>query len=146
MLLDEILCKLWDIGAPLPQWRDDDGYNVQPIEKVFPKRASLDLILQVFIGGSDDPDIDLDGLPAPNPPHLPFLQGAQYLGLQVDVQLADLVQEQRALIGRLEEADTTKGSPGERTLLVAEQFALDEGLRNRGATDRHEWSLPPRAV
>src|SRR3990170_8057497 len=146
MLLDKILCELWDIGAPLPQWRDDDGYDVQPIEKVFPKRASLDLILQVFIGGSDDPDIDLDVLPAPNPPHLPFLQGAQYLGLQVDVQLADLVQEQGALVGCLEEAQATEGGPGERPLLVAEQLALDEGLRDRGAAQRYKRSLPARAV
>src|SRR3972149_9104376 len=98
MLLDKILCELWDIGAPLPQWRDDDRYDVQPIEKVLPKRASLDLILQVFIGGGDDPDIDPDVLPAPHPADFLSLQGPQDLGLHVHAELADLIQEQRPFI------------------------------------------------
>jgi hypothetical protein len=55
------------------------------------------------------------------------------LGLEADVELADLVQEQRPAVGHLEAAALAVGGPGERTPLVAKQDALDEVGRNRAA-------------
>jgi glutamyl-tRNA reductase len=42
--------------------------------------------------------------------------------------LADLVEEQRAAVGGLEEADLLAIGAGERAALVAEQLALEQGL------------------
>ena len=47
------------------------------------------------------------------------------------LQIADLVEEERAAIGELELADALLQRTGERALLVAEQRALDEIARNR---------------
>ena len=42
-----------------------DGYgeNIEPVEKVFPEPAVLDLFLQIPVAGHDDPHIDPDGEP-----------------------------------------------------------------------------------
>ena len=48
--------------------------------------------------------------------------------------------------GRLEQAHASFRGPRKGTLFVAEQFALDQGVRNRGAVDGDEGLIPPRAV
>ena len=69
---------------------------------------------------------------------LALLDRAQQLGLQVEPQIADLVEEQRAAVGQLELADALLQRAGERALLVAEQRALDQLARNRGEVDGDE--------
>ena len=54
------------------------------------------------------------------------------------LQIADLVEEERAAVGQLELADALLQRAGERALLVAEQRALDELARNGGDVDRDE--------
>src|SRR5262249_33489765 len=73
-----------------------------------------------------------------DPADLARLQEAQQLHLDVLVQLADLVEEQRAAVGHLEQPLVIAVGPGEGALAVAEQLALDEVLRQRPAVDRHE--------
>src|SRR5204862_2480674 len=69
----------------------------------------------------------------------------QELGLQAERQLADLVEEQGALVGELEAAELLLGGAGERALLVTEQLALDQRLGERRAVDRDAWTgAPPR--
>jgi hypothetical protein len=50
-----------DVFRALPEWRDGDGEDIEPVEQIFPEPAILDLFLQVPVAGRDDPDIDLDG-------------------------------------------------------------------------------------
>ena len=66
------------------------------------------------------------------------LQHAQELGLQRRIEIADLVEEQRALAGGLEAAGAPRGRAGERAALVAEELALDQRRRQRGQVDGHE--------
>ncbi len=61
-------------------------------------------------------------------------------------QLADLVQEQRAAIGDLEEARLAVDGPREGATFVAEQLALDQGLGQRRAVERHEREGAARTV
>ena len=51
---------------------------------------------------------------------------AQQLGLQVQRQVVDLVEEERAAVRALEAADALAHRAGEGALLVAEQLALDQ--------------------
>src|SRR5574341_889295 len=82
----------------------------------------------------------------PHPPDLALLQGAQHLGLHGRAQLSDLVQEEGAFIRHLEETHLPRRGPGEGSLLVPEQLALDEGLGDGGAAYGHERPVSPRAV
>ncbi len=55
-----------DVFLALPERRDRDGENIEPVEQVFPEPAVPDLFLQIPVGGRDDPDIDLDGAGLPS--------------------------------------------------------------------------------
>ena len=68
----------------------------------------------------------------------PLLQRAQELHLEVERQLADLVEEERPLVGDLELARPRRDGAGERPLHVAEQLALDEVLGDGAAVDDDE--------
>ena len=68
----------------------------------------------------------------------PLLQHAQQLGLHRRRHVADLVEEERAAVGQLEPARALADGAGERPFLVAEQLALQQGLRQGGAVDGDE--------
>ncbi len=62
-------------------------------------------------------------------PHLALLQHAQQLHLQRQRHVADLVEEQRAAVGRLEEALVRLHGAGERAARVAEELGLEQVSR-----------------
>src|SRR5690606_24596852 len=72
-----------------------------------------------------------------------LLQHAQELGLELDVHLADLVEEERAALCDLEEAALETGRAGEGALLVAEELRVQELLGEVGAVHRHPRALGP---
>ena len=76
---------------------------------------------------------------------LAVLQRAQHLGLRGEVHVADLVEEERAAVGLLEEAALARLGAGERAALVAEELALDQLARDRGAVDLDERRVLARA-
>ena len=86
----------------------------------------------------DDAHVDLDVTRVAEAPDLLLLEGAQELHLQVERQLADLVEEQRPAAGLLEEPAPICGGVGERALLVPEQLALEEVLGDGAAVDGDE--------
>jgi hypothetical protein len=88
------------------------------------------------IGCGENTDVHTHRCCAAEAIDLLLLQGAQQLGLQPHVHLADLVQQQRAAIRRLEFAYTSGDRAGERTLLVSEQFRYQQIVRDRRTVQR----------
>ena len=76
---------------------------------------------------------------------LPLLEHAQELDLRRRRDLADLVEEEVPAVGQLEPAEPALRRAGERALLVAEQLALEQGLRQRADVDGDERLVAPRA-
>jgi hypothetical protein len=66
------------------------------------------------------------------------------LGLHGERHLADLVEQQRSAVRELELALAGRDGAGEGATLVAEQFRLEQGLRDRGAVDADEWPVAAR--
>src|SRR6202030_1249054 len=95
--------------------------------------ARGDLALQIPVGRCDHADVDLDGLGRPDAPDLALLQHAEELHLHLGADLADLVEEQRAALGLLEEAALLRARTGEAASLVAEELTLEDGLGERAA-------------
>ena len=62
-----------------------------------------------------------------------LLQDAQQLRLELERNVADLVEEERSAVGELEPADLLRDRAGERAALVAEELALEKPGGNRGA-------------
>ena len=78
----------------------------------------------------------LDRLRAAQPLDLPLLEHAQQLDLDVERQIANLVEEDRRVIGELEAADLPRQRAGVGALLAAEQLALDQRRRESPRSSR----------
>ncbi len=117
---------------------DAQIHDVEAVEQILAEGAARHALGHVAVGGGDDADVDLDRLGAADAVDLALLDGAQELGLEMERHLGDFVEQQGAAIGLLELADATRHRTGEGALLVAEQLALEQVLRDRGAVDRDE--------
>ena len=135
---EEELHQVGQVLDALAQRRDADRDDVDAVEQVLAERALAHAALEVDVGGGDQPELHLDRLAAADPLDLALLDGAQQLGLEVELQVADLVEEQRAAVGQLELADLLAHRAGERALLVAEQRALDQLAGDGGDVHRDE--------
>ena len=62
-------------------------------------------LLEIDVGRGDQAEVGLDRLGAADALDLAFLDRAQQLGLQIEPQVADLVEEQRAARRELELAE-----------------------------------------
>ena len=74
-----------------------------------------------------------------------FLDRPQQLGLQIDRQLADFVEENRSALGGGQQTVLRPHRAGEGAAHIAEQFALDQGRHQRAAVDRDEGLVFERA-
>src|SRR5439155_16128204 len=66
------------------------------------------------------------------------------LRMKSRLDLANLVEEDRAGVGLLELADARGGGARERAFLVAEELALEQLGRQRRAVHLHEWPVLAR--
>ena len=76
----------------------------------------------------------------------PLSSNAEQLGLHGLGQLADFVEKQGAAVGHFKQADAMLVGAGEGASAMAEQFALDEVLRQGAAIDGDERHVGPRAL
>ena len=97
--------------------------------------------VEVDVGGGDEPERGRNRALAADPLDLLLLDGPQQLGLEIERQVADLVEEERAAARQLELADPLLHGAGEGALLVAEQMALDQVPRDRRHVDGDEGAV-----
>ena len=133
-----------DVLAPLAQRRDADREDAHAVEEVLAEEALGDEPVEGPVRGGDDPHVDLDRRRPADAVEGALLQHAQELGLRRRRELADLVQEDRAAVGELELPEPARRGAREGALLVAEELALEQRVRNRRAVDRDE--RPRRAA
>ena len=81
------------------------GNDVDAVVEILAERPVLHGLLEVDVGGRNQAERGLDRPLAADALDLAFLDRAQQLGLQVEPEVADLVEEQRAAVGELELAD-----------------------------------------
>src|SRR5713226_63306 len=134
----------WDVALAVAQWRQFDLHHVQAEVEVLPERTGAESRFQIAVGGRDDPDVDVHPIGGPDRFDLPLLQGAQQLGLQVHRQVANLVQEQRALVGYRQQALLGLHGSGKGPFDVAEQLRFDQRGHQRRAIYRDKRLLPAR--
>src|SRR5262245_40097946 len=96
------------------------------------------------MGRGHDAHVDGSSLILPQRFDRARLQGAKEPRLQIEWQLADLVEEEGSAARLDERAGSARGRAGERAFGVAEQLALDEGRRDGAAVDDLEGTGFPR--
>ena len=133
------------VFATLVERRHLDVHDVEAVVQILAEVTAHDQLLQVAVRGGDDAHVDRRRLGAADRAHLVLLQHAQQLDLQTHRHVADLVEHQRAAVGRLEQAAVLANRAGERALHVTEQLALEQVLGHRAAVDRDERPIATRA-
>ena len=120
--------------------------HVEAVEEVLAKLPFLHHLAELDVGRGDDADVDLDGLDAAEPHELALLDDAQQLGLGLERNVADLVEEDRPLVGELEEPLLRVDRAGEGALHVAEEVRLEEVRRQVAGVDGDERLVGSRRV
>src|SRR5439155_46992 len=130
---DEIVDERGDLVAAFAQGRDLEPDHVEPIEQILAKTSFLHSMFEVGVGGGDDADVDRERSRFAKRTDLARLQEAQQLRLEIEAELADLVEEQRSIPGASDDAWVVAVGSGKRAAAVAEQLAF-EHLAGDGAT------------
>ena len=138
-----MLAEQRDVRAPLAQRRDVDADHVETEVEVLAEASIGDGLGQARVGRRQDPRIDADRPPRAEPAVLAVLEHVQELRLEVRAHLADLVEQDRALMGQLELAGFVAQGAGERAALVAEQLRFEKLLGEGRAVHLHERPLLP---
>ncbi len=115
------------------------------VEEVLAEGAARDLGLEILVGREEDARADVDLVGAADAGELPALEHAEELRLQREVELADLVEEERAVAGGLEVAHLPARRAGEGAALVPEELALEEGSGDGAAVEADEGPVGARA-
>src|SRR5262245_3855662 len=129
----------------MTQRRHRNRENIEAIPEIFAKGALLNLLTEIPVCCGNNAHIDLNRLRASQPLDLSFLKDSQQLGLQLKRELANFIKENRCLVGQFETANLLSQGPREGTLLMTEQFALDQAWRERCTIHPDQWPVPARA-
>ena len=135
---DEVIHQQRDVALSLAQRRDVHGEHVEPVVEVLAEGAVLHHLLERAIGGGDHAHVHLDVHRPADSPKGAGLQHPQQLHLQLRREFRDLVQEDGAPVGDLEQPVLEADRAGVGALLVPEQLALEQVLVQRGAVHHHE--------
>ena len=91
-----------DVLPALAQGGNPDGEDVQPVVQILAELALGHHLPQIPVGGGEDPGLDGDLLLPANPKEGPGVEEGEQLRLEEQVQLADLVEQEGALVGQLQ--------------------------------------------
>ena len=110
-------------------------HHGETVVQILPKTFLGDGGPQVVIRGGNDANIHFAGAQRSHSLHFLILEHAQELRLRGERHISDLIQKQRASMGVLEQARLVVRGPGERTLHVAEQLALEQRFHDGRAVE-----------
>src|SRR5262249_10341545 len=111
-----------DIRPSLPQRRHGNRIDAQPIVQIRPKTSLRHLRVQLAVRRGNHPHVHFNRLLVAHPLQLSFLNDAEQFCLDLQRQLANLVEEQRAAVGQLEPSLPPPDCVGERPPLVTEEL------------------------
>src|SRR5262249_24514686 len=101
---EEVFGERGQVLAPVPARDPWQRYGVDPVVEVAAEGLAPDVLREVLGRGRDEPDARAPVAALSEPPEPPLLEDLQELGLNREVDVADLVEKERAAVGGLEEA------------------------------------------
>ena len=134
-----------DVLATIPERWHFEVHDHDPVHQVFAELPLRDEVGQIPVRGGDDPDIHLPGCEiGADRLHFAAFQKAQEHRLHAQAHFPDFVQEHRASIAQLKEADLVAMRTSKAALHVTEELRLEERLRHARAIERHKGTLGAR--
>ena len=115
-----------------------NGDDVEPVEQILTETSVLHLVLEIDIGGGNDAHIHLDGFHPTEAHELALLHHAQQLGLRLERDVADLVEEDAAFVREIEQTLLGVDGTGEGALDVTKEGGLEQVGRKVARVDGDE--------
>ncbi len=100
--------------------------TIDSIEEVRPESPFARLLSQITVCGRDQPDVSEAVANVAQPAKPSSLQHLEELGLDLQIDVADLIQKHCAVIGYFQQSRLGRHGAGERPSLVAKKFSLQE--------------------
>lgn len=127
-----------DVVLAFAEGGHGDGDDVEAVEEIFAEAAVADELVEVFVGGGEDADVDVDGEVVADAADFLFLEDAEQAALELGGHGPDFVEEQGAAVGVMEETVLVGDRAGEGALAMAEEFGFEEVFGEGGAIDGDE--------
>ena len=134
------------IIATAAQRRHFDGHHVKAVEQVFAKLTSANPQAQVPVRCTHYAHIDNPRLVFAQALDFAGLQHTQQFGLRRQIQLGNLVQEQCALVGFLENPWAVGIGSGKRPFHVAKQLTFNQLPGYRSTVQGDQFFVPAGAA
>ncbi|MNH11809.1 hypothetical protein D3C79_713330 [compost metagenome] len=134
----EVLAQHGHVIHVLAQGGDQQQALAEPVIEIGPELALLHVTTEGLMGRGDEAKIGVALLLGAERPVAAGLEHPQQLGLHGGGHVAHLIQEQGAAVGLGHQPGLVGQGAGEGPLLVTEQLALDQVLRDGGAVDGDE--------
>ena len=129
---------LGPVGQLLGERGRHDLVGAEPVVEVVAEPAGVHLGRKVAVRRGDDLALEGEGLGVAHPLESPRLEHTEQLHLDRRVELADLIEEDRAMLpALLQPAFPVLVGRRERPLDVSEQLRLDQGRGQGGEIERN---------
>src|SRR5208337_653529 len=119
--------------------------DIQPVKQIGTEFLLLHQGTEISIGGGDQTRVRGEGARTPQAFELALLQDAQQFGLELERNLANLIQEDRSPIGQFKAADALRDGAGKGAALMSEELAFQQPGGDGGAVQLHEGARMPHA-
>src|SRR5438445_11425825 len=126
---DEVVGEERDVLGPLAEGRQLDRDRVDAEIEVLAERARLHRLGEIAVGRRHEPNVHPPRACGAHAKEGAGFQRTQELHLDVRLQLADFVEQERTAVGQLDEPRLRGDGAGERALLVAEELRLEHLAR-----------------
>src|SRR5687768_4141491 len=113
-----MLCKQNDISpAPTQRWHHY-LYSIDAINKILPEAVFICKFRQRNVGGTNQPDININRLITSKSCHLAVLQNTQQLCLLMQRNIANLIEKKRSTVGDFKSANPVFTCVSESSFLM----------------------------
>src|SRR5688500_12720906 len=141
----EVLDERRDIVAAFAQRRIENRNHIEAIVQIAAELFVGDHLREVAISRGHETDVDADRPVAAEPLELLLLQDAEKLRLQLERNVSNFIEKQRAAVRELEPSDLLRDGARKRASLVPEELALEKSGRNGGTVQLDERARPAAA-
>ena len=128
-----------DILAAVTQGREMDFNGIQAKEEILAKSAGGGFGVDVGVGGRENSHIDAPRRGRADALEIPGFQDAQEFRLQVERDVGDFVQKQRAAVREFEPPNAVGTRIGEGALDVAEELAFENAFGETAGIHGYHW-------
>ena len=133
--LQKIAAQQQDIPPPVPQRRDMNRVDTQPVIEVCTESSIGNFLFQIAIGRRQHPHVYCQIPVTANTLDFAALEHPQQFGLSGQGYFSDLIQKKRAAVSQFKFARSGFRGTGKCTFNMTKQFAFHQIFRQGGTVD-----------